>query len=224
MITPLFTVVSHSLLAGVMVLSLQTPALPGAGNAATTDRQVRRITLTVAPTGNEARYRVREQLVGVEFPNDAVGKTSNITGSLVFESNGRIVKEQSKFTVDLASITSDSDRRDNYVRNNTLRVSEFPTVAFVPSSATGLPASLPAAADLAFKLTGDLTVAGVTKPATWDVTGKMLATGEFTGTATTSFNFAEFGLTIPRVRTVLSVVDNITLEFDLHLIPAPASR
>jgi hypothetical protein len=26
-----------------------------------------------APTGNEARYRVREQFVGVNLPNDAVG-------------------------------------------------------------------------------------------------------------------------------------------------------
>jgi hypothetical protein len=35
---------------------------------------------SVAPDGNEARYRVREQLMHHDLPNDAVGKTSAITG------------------------------------------------------------------------------------------------------------------------------------------------
>jgi hypothetical protein len=30
----------------------------------------------VAPQGNEARYRVREQLVGLDLPNDAIGFTA----------------------------------------------------------------------------------------------------------------------------------------------------
>jgi hypothetical protein len=34
------------------------------------------VRLVIAPQGNEARYRVQEQLVGVDLPNDAVGKTS----------------------------------------------------------------------------------------------------------------------------------------------------
>ena len=37
--------------------------------------------LVVAPDGNEVRYRVREQLVGLDLPNDAVGATSDVTGS-----------------------------------------------------------------------------------------------------------------------------------------------
>jgi hypothetical protein len=33
----------------------------------------------LAPAGNEARYRVKEQLVGVDLPGEAVGVTSDIT-------------------------------------------------------------------------------------------------------------------------------------------------
>lgn len=190
-----------------------------AGALPSQDQQVRRIRLALAPTGNEARYRVREQLVGFELPNDAVGKTSKLTGSLVVESNGRIVKEESRFEVDVTDLTSDQSRRDGYVRRNTLQTDSFPTVVFVPSTSTGLPASLPTAGDLKFLLGGDLTVHGVTKPTTWEVAGKMTATGEFTGTATTSFKFADFDLAIPRVPLVMSVTDNITLELDLHLVP-----
>src|SRR5690606_34094993 len=33
--------------------------------------------------GSKAFYRVREQLAGISFPNDAVGTTENVTGVLV---------------------------------------------------------------------------------------------------------------------------------------------
>jgi polyisoprenoid-binding protein YceI len=192
---------------------------PPATLASVNGQQARRLKLTLAPAGNEARYRVREQLVGFDLPNDAIGKTDKVTGSLVVESNGRIVKEESRFVVALSAIASDRAMRDNYVRNNTLQVAQFPNAEFVPNAATGLPAMLPAAADLAFKLTGDFTVHGVTRPTTWDVKGKMLASGEFSGTASTWFRFGDFNMTIPRVRLVLSVVDSITLEMDVRLVP-----
>jgi hypothetical protein len=41
------------------------------------------------------------------------------------------------------------------------------------------------------------------------------------GRAETSFTFEEFGLEIPRVRSVLSVVNEIRLEYDFRLIAEP---
>ena len=43
--------------------------------------------------------------------------------------------------------------------------------------------------------------------------------GRVTGTATTMFPFAEFGLTQPRVPVVLSVSDSIKLEYTFALVP-----
>ena len=40
--------------------------------------------LVMASTGNAARYRVRERLVGHDFPNDAVGETQNLIGAISF--------------------------------------------------------------------------------------------------------------------------------------------
>ena len=40
-----------------------------------------RVRYTVATDGNEARYRVREQLLHHDMPNDAVGKTTAISGA-----------------------------------------------------------------------------------------------------------------------------------------------
>src|SRR5215217_3567897 len=49
-----------------------------------------RFLFEVAPAGNEARYRVREQLVGVDLPNDAVGATPEVSGSLLVYADGRV--------------------------------------------------------------------------------------------------------------------------------------
>ena len=181
--------------------------------------QTRDTRWVVATTGNEARYRVREQLAGVEFPSDAVGKTSQVTGAIVIGADGQIIREGSSFTVDLASIQSDNQRRDGYVRRNTLQTDSFPKAVFVPTLAQGLPAARPATGDIAFQLTGELTIHGVTRPATWQVKATRTASGAVSGTATTNFKFGDFGMRIPRVGRVLSVDDSITLEYDFTLAP-----
>jgi polyisoprenoid-binding protein YceI len=206
------------LLTPVFVLSTLQPSL-GPAATDTGQSQAQRLRLNIAPEGNEARFRVREQLVSLTLPNDAVGRTSRISGGITLE-GGRIVKEESKFVVLLDSLVSDQSRRDNYIKRNTLQTAQFPTAEFVAVSASGLPAALPAAGDLNFKLTGDFTVHGVSKPVTWDVKGRMVANGDFTGTATTWFRFGDFGMTVPRVAVVVSVVDSINVEVDLRLVRA----
>jgi polyisoprenoid-binding protein YceI len=175
-----------------------------------------RVTFVVAADGNEARYRVKEQLVGVDLPGDAVGKTSKIEGAIVVEDNGSIVKEGSKFTIDLTTLQSDQQMRDNYLRRTTLLTAEHPTAVFVPGSFKGLPSPLPTSGEVKFQLVGDLTIRGVTKPVSWEVTATPSG-GDISGKATTSFTFAEFQLEQPRVRRVLSVEDQIRLEYDFKL-------
>jgi polyisoprenoid-binding protein YceI len=180
-----------------------------------------RMRLVTAAEGNAARYRVREQLAGLQFPNDAVGETDAITGTLVLEADGRVVREESRFVVDLTTLKSDKERRDRYVQRNTLQTEEFPTAVFVPTSIGGLPLPLPASGEFTLRLEGELTLHGVTRPTTWDVTLRAEG-GQFTGRAATQFDFESFGMAIPRVASVLSIVDEIRLEYDLRLVPAPA--
>lgn len=175
--------------------------------------------LVLADSGNEARYRVREQLARIDFPTDATGVTSAITGGITIADDGSILKDESKFTVDLTTLKSDSDRRDGFIQRRTLQTAEFPNAEFVPTSVHGLPSPLPASGALQFEVTGDLTVHGVTRPVTWTVTGQASDHG-YTGSATTAFTFDDFGMDIPRVPVLLSVKDTIRLEYDFHLVPA----
>lgn len=175
------------------------------------------VRLVVIPGKSQAGYRVREQLANVSFPTDAVGTTNAITGTIVGKTDGSIVSSESKFVVDLSSLKSDQAQRDNFLRRSTLETSQYPTATFVPTSTSGLPAALPTSGQVAFKLTGDLTIRNVTKSVTWDVTCQSTSATEGTCNATTTFKFEDFGLAIPRVFTVLSIVDSIKLEISVDL-------
>ena len=172
--------------------------------------------LTVVPEGSEARYRVQERLVGRDLPNDAVGTTSDITGQIVVDPSGRVVPEQSRITVNMASLQSDSERRDNYIRQNTLETDRFPSAEFIAGEAPGLPFPLPTSGEERFQLVGDLTVHGVTRPATWEVTAQF-GEEEVTAVASTQVSMTDFGMTPPRVGPVLSVGDEAVLELDARL-------
>jgi polyisoprenoid-binding protein YceI len=174
------------------------------------------VKLVMVPDKNEARYRVREQLAGVNLPSDAVGATKQVTGTIVGKLDGTIVSTQSKFRVDLRTLRSDRDQRDNFLRRNVLETDKYPYADFVPLEAPGLPLKLPADGKVSFKLIGDLTIRDVTKRVTWDVAGQVNG-NEASGTANTSFNFAYFNLQQPRVPLVLSIEDNIKLELDIFL-------
>jgi polyisoprenoid-binding protein YceI len=166
-----------------------------------------------------AIYRVREQLAGVNFPSDAVGCTVSVSGQLVLRLTGEFVPDASRVVVDLRDLKSNSDLRDNFIKMTTLQVTRYPYATFVPTRAEGLPNPLPATGGATFKLIGRMTARGVTREQTWDVTAKRTGS-QLTGSATTSFKFGDFGMQVPRVPLVLSVVDEIRLELVLEATAA----
>jgi polyisoprenoid-binding protein YceI len=175
----------------------------------------------VAPDGNEARYRVREQLAGFDLPKDAIGATRDIKGRIVIGADGKVVKEGSKLIIELSSLKSDQSRRDNYLRRSTLETSKYPQAELVPVALEGLLMPIAPGSSQTFSVRGDLTVHGATRPTTWQVTARGEGNG-VVGTATTAFTFKDFGLDQPRVPVVLSVADTIRLEYDFRFVPDTA--
>jgi len=165
--------------------------------------------------GTKARYKVREQLAGINFPSDAVGTTEAVTGVVVVKPDGSIDAAQSKLTIDLKTLTSDQQMRDGYVQSRTLETAKFPTMEFVPKRAVGLPAPLPAGmqAQAGFQLIGDTTLHGVTKETTWNVVATF-GNDLVAGRATTTTDFATFGMTKPTLARLMSVEDKIELEIE----------
>lgn len=158
--------------------------------------------------GSTAEYRVREQLARLDFPNDAVGRTTSLAGSFSIRGDGTIVPG-GRLRVDLRDIRSDSNRRDNFIRENTLETDRFPYADFVPTRLDSLPV-LPSSGTVTFRLIGDMTAHGVTTEMVWDVEATFKPDG-VSGEATTRFPFETFDITIPKVFGLLSVDDDIRL-------------
>lgn len=172
-------------------------------------------TWTVGST-SKATVRVREQLVGVNLPSDAVLVATGAAGTFVVRDDGTFSSD-SKISFDLTTLASDNRNRDDFIKGDTLQTRQFPKAEFVPTKTTGLTLPIPGSGDFTFKLTGQMTIKGKTKEVTFDVqatrTGNELTA---TATAAPTWKFGDFGMTAPSVPfRVVSIVDELRLVVDL---------
>jgi len=162
---------------------------------------------------SKATVRVREQLVGVSAPSDAVLVATGATGSFTLNVDGTFTSD-SKISFDLTTLTSDQRDRDRFIKMDTLRTSQFPKAELVPTKISG---TVPASGDFTLTLSGKVTIHGTTKDVTFDVLGKRDGANlTATATANPTWRFADFGMTAPSVPfRVVSVVDEIKVVVDL---------
>ena len=212
---PMPTAVVATAVAATAGATAAMPAMPGTpappGGAATTGEAGTVFTLV---EGSIARYKVEEVLARTGF-KVATGETDAVSGVVVFDAEGDVVAGESRIVVQAATLRTDSDRRDGYVRNRTLETDAYPEVVFRP---TAIVWTEPPAGELRgvqdFTIAGDLTVKDETRPVLWNATAEFHEDGRATGQASVEFTFADFGMDKPSVAIVLSVEDTIRLELD----------
>jgi polyisoprenoid-binding protein YceI len=190
-------------------------ATPTAAASATSVTTVTTGTWTISDT-SKATVRVREQLVGVNLPSDAVLVATGATGTFVLKDDGTFSSD-SKITFDLTTLASDQRDRDNFVKMDTLQTRQFPKAEFVPTKTSGLTLPMPASGEFTFKLTGQMTIHGKTKEVTFDVVATRSGNNlTATATAAPTWKFGDFGMSAPSVPfRVVSVVDEIRVVVDL---------
>lgn len=170
----------------------------------------------VVGVGSKAVVSVREQLVGVSLPSDAVLTATGGAGTFALSADGTF-RAGSKISFDLTTLASDNTNRDSFVKQSTLQTRLFPKAEFVPTRTNGLALPLAQSGTFSFALTGALTVHGTTKEVTFDVVA-MRSGAELTATATArpTLKFSDFGMTAPSVPfRVVSIVDEIRLVIQL---------
>lgn len=170
-------------------------------------------TFTIVPDQSEASYEVQEQFLSRDLPNQAIGKTNAVTGEFQFSLDGKPTGKVTNITVDLSKLASDESRRDNRIRTQWLESNKFPNAVFTSTEAQGLPESYTEGQDVAFKLTGDMTIRDVTKPVTFDVTGKLVG-DTITGSATSQILMKDFGIDPPNIAGMLTVKDGVTIKLN----------
>ena len=168
---------------------------------------------TVDPATSAVGYRVVEVLFGQD--TEGVGRTSAVTGQLTLSGTQVTAAD---FEVDMTTVTSDEDRRDNTFRGRLLDTENFPTATFTLTAPIEL-GSVPAdGVAVTATATGDLTLRGTTNPVTFDVQAQQSGqTIQVVGS--TDIVFADYGIPDPSTAGI-STQDHGLLEFDLHLVPA----
>jgi polyisoprenoid-binding protein YceI len=164
--------------------------------------------------GSVAGYRVREQLANLSAESDAVGRTSDVTGSITVEANGDGANlTAGTLEVDTTTIQSDEDRRDNRLRSEGLQTDQFPTATFVVTQPAEVPAAALSGAPTDITLVGDLTLHGVTKSVEIPAQAQ-LTDGQIQVAGSLTFPLADFDISPPNVGGfIISISDEGTLEF-----------
>jgi len=165
-------------------------------------------------TGSEAGYRVRERLANLPAESDAIGRTSDVTGSITVEANGDGARlTGGTLTVDTTTIVSNEDRRDNRLRSEGLQTDQFPTATFAVTQPVDVPAAALAGTAADLTITGDLTLHGVTKSVEIPAQAQLVGdTMQVAGSLT--FPLSDFEISPPNVGGfILSIAEEGTLEF-----------
>src|ERR1700738_3394715 len=113
--------------AGV-VNSTQAHTAPGAATATGTPIPSTGLTTyQIMPAQTTASYSVYENLVFQNKPNnDAIGTTHSVQGSFRIQTGAAPLITGMNIKVDLSTLQTDSQMRDNYVRQNTLQTNTYP--------------------------------------------------------------------------------------------------
>lgn len=167
-------------------------------------------------------YRVRERLASLTADSDAVGRTNGITGTAtIISSGGTLSLTAADFSVDMTSLASDRQMRDNRLRRDGIETDAFPTATFTLTQPVAIPTTVTTGDAIDVTLHGDLTLHGVTK--TIDIPAKARINGsviEVAGSYT--FPFADYQINAPNIAGFVAVEDQGTLEFLVNLAKGPA--
>ena len=196
----------------VAVVALPTPAATPVSGALVGSWKV--------STGSFVGYRVREQLAQLPAPSDAVGRTSAVTGtaSVTTNADGSASVTSIQVTADLSQVASDSGRRDNFVRNNSLDTGQFPQATFASQAAFSVPTSVVSGAAGTATVSGKLTIHGVAKDVSIPL--KIQRSGSTVNVVGSyQFRWGDFGVQRPQV-PVASVQSDPTIEISLVLSSA----
>ena len=156
-------------------------------------------------------YRVKEQLAFLGSPNDAVGRSTAVTGSM--EVAGDTVEEV-RIEADLTQLTSDEGRRDNAIRQRGLEAERYPTATLELAEPIQLASAPVQGQEIRGEGKGRLTVHGVTNEVDLDLTGRW--TGEtIQVVGQLPVTMTDYQIEPPRFGPVVSIEDTLAVDFNL---------
>jgi polyisoprenoid-binding protein YceI len=168
-------------------------------------------------SGSQAGYRVREKLAFLPALDDAVGRTSEITGGATFAAaHGTLTVTAASFVINVLSLKSNEPMRDAHIQTIGIQSATYPKASFVLKSPVTLPANALSGSVFAVKVSGDVNMHGTTRLLTIPVDMRLASSG-IRAVGSLTFPWGLFRMTAPSVGGFVSVEPTATMEFDLRL-------
>jgi polyisoprenoid-binding protein YceI len=180
---------------------------------------VRAATWDLDPAHTSVQFSVRHLMVSTV--RGAFGK---VAGTVAVDEQD-LTRSKIQATIDAASIDTRIEKRDAHLKSpDFLDVAKYPTITFVSKK-------IERVAPDHFKVTGDLTLHGVTREATLDVEGPTPEMKDPWGKtragaqATTTINRKDFGLTWNQALEAggVAVGDEVKITIDVEATKQPAA-
>lgn len=164
----------------------------------------------VVSDGTEATFTVEEQLVRLPLPNDAVMRTTELSGEVHLDGRPSVVN------IELQTLESDQAFRDRYVR--TRMFGEHPTGTFTVPDIGPVPEGLVAGEEVMTSVSGSLEMRGETFPIEFEIEAR--DDGEVLYVlGRTTFTWDQLNIPRPTAPSVASVEDDVRVEILLALTP-----
>lgn len=169
--------------------------------------------------GSVAGYRVREKLTMLPAPSDAVGRTSELTGTVEIDDDGSSIAALagSVIEVDLTTLESDESRRDDRIRTSGLETDTYPTTSFELTDDIAVPEVIREGSTVNVDAPGDLTLHGVTRSVTIPLEIRLSGNSvEIVGSQV--ITLSDYEIDVAAFGGFVSVKNEGTVEFELSLM------
>ncbi len=172
-------------------------------------------TYTIVPEESEARFIVQEVLNGND--TTVTGVTNGVTGQITVDTAQPSAAQVGTVEVDLSGLATDNNFRNRAIHDAILQTGnpDYQFATFTATSISGMPDAISIGTPVEFQLTGDLTIHGVTRETTFDVTATPVSETRIEGLASTTVAYSDFDVNILRLpQQVASVEQSVILELD----------
>lgn len=181
---------------------------PGLGLAATSTWQI-------DPAHTQAIFGVRHLVIST-----VKGEFAKTSGTMVLDETD-VTRSRVEAVIDAGSLNTREPKRDDHLRSpDFFDVAKYPTITFKSTK-------VEKAGEGKLKVTGDLTMHGVSRPVTLDVVGPTQEIKDAQGksrrgiSATARVNRKDFGVSWSKVVDVGPVVgDDVSIEINSELVKA----
>jgi polyisoprenoid-binding protein YceI len=171
-------------------------------------------TWQIDPAHTSAQFAVRHLMVST-----VRGQMGKVGGTVTLDAND-LTHASVEATIDVSGIDTREPKRDDHLRSpDFLDAAKYPTITFKSTKVEKV-------ADDHYRVSGDLTLRGVTKPVVLDVTGSPkplhdpMGNVKLGGAATTRINRRDFGVSWSKSLDGGGVVvgDEVDITIDVELV------